>query len=314
MLLVAIDFVCGRILRTLELKALEHSPFGMVAEYTMWKVDTDVVIIGASEVTHSYVPHIIEDSLGMSVYNCGRDGSRFYYQAAMINGILDRYAPKIIIWSICPDEFKSPSEEDKGVLSIIYPFYKEKDYLHDYVKVVSRYEPIKLLSNCYIYNSKLLTYLFFLFTSDYPYEKGGFAPLYGSIDGLHSHEVVYSEKACDNQVKQTFEKTIQRCKEKGVELYCVLSPRFETGDYTSLPNYLQLKSILSENDIPLIEEYYHSPILSQPEYFRDNAHLNETGARVFSQMFSSDILSILSSKEPKGEVMDSVSSQLSSKQ
>lgn len=289
LLLIGIDFVCGRIFKVLELKALEHSPYGMVTEYTMWKVDSDVIIIGASEALHSYVPQILEDNLGMSAYNCGRDGSRFYYQAAMINGILDRYSPKKIIWSISPYEFNTPSEADKGVISMIYPFYHEKDYLQDYVKIVSRYEPIKLNSQCYTYNSRLFPYLFKIFMPDYPYEKGGYAPLFGSKKTLQSREVDFPIEKCDEQVKHTFEQTIKRCKEQGVELYCVFTPRLETGDYTSLPNYIQLKSVLKENNIPLVEDLYQNTTLLIPDNFYDNPHLNDTGAKLFSQMLSAKI-------------------------
>ena len=98
--IVAVDFCCGKLFRLLELKALDRSPYGMPVENAMWKVDKDVVIIGASEACHSIIPQVLEDSLGLSVCNCGQDGCRFYIQNAMINGLVDRYSPKMILWSV----------------------------------------------------------------------------------------------------------------------------------------------------------------------------------------------------------------------
>ena len=73
--------------------------------YTVEKVDAEVVVIGSSKASHHYVPQILEDSLGMTAYNCGQDGCFFLYQNCIINMILDRYTPKMILWDIQPGSF-----------------------------------------------------------------------------------------------------------------------------------------------------------------------------------------------------------------
>lgn len=70
--------------------------------FTIEKVDADVVVIGSSKASHHYVPQMLEDSLGMTAYNCGHDGCFFLYQNCIINMILDRYTPKMILWDIQP--------------------------------------------------------------------------------------------------------------------------------------------------------------------------------------------------------------------
>lgn len=283
-IVVCADFIVGKTFRKLENKALERAPFGMVTEYTMWKVNTDMVIIGASEACHSYIPSLLEDSLGRSVYNCGKDGCGFYYQNAMIHGILDRYSPRIILWSIGPDELNTPSEKAQGTLSQLNPFYNENEFCRQALKTKSKYEPIKLLSKSYSYNSQLFTYLF-LIKSDYSYEKGGYAPLYGTQKALDITHRTWEDNY-DTTIQEVFSNTLDRCIQQGVQVICVFTPRYENENHEDLFSYQQLKTVLSEKGIPLVEDLYHDPDLMKSSYFKDEAHLNNEGAVLFSEKLS----------------------------
>ena len=58
-------------------------------------VDADVVLIGTSRCAFHYVPSIISDSLGMSVYNAGLDASENIYSNYMVlSFILQHHTPK----------------------------------------------------------------------------------------------------------------------------------------------------------------------------------------------------------------------------
>jgi len=46
--IVLMDFTSGYLFRYLETKALNNNPFGMVAEFTMWKAEDDIIIFGSS--------------------------------------------------------------------------------------------------------------------------------------------------------------------------------------------------------------------------------------------------------------------------
>lgn len=292
---VGVDFLIGKTYRILENKALEHSPYGMVTEYTMWKVDADVIIMGASEAQHSYIPSYLEEQLGLTVYNCGKDGCRFYYQNAMINGILDRYNPKLIIWSISPNELCTPSEEDRGNLSQLNSFYKENEFCKQALKTKSKYEPIKLLSAGYSFNSRLFPYLYKIFMPDYPYEKGGYAPLYGKQEDL---EIKSREwfGTYDESIKAVLEVTIERCIQNGVQIVFVFTPRLERESHENLISYKQLKSTIDRYNLPLIEDLYHAECLMKSDYFKDNAHLNHEGAVLYNDLLMNEISSTLSLK------------------
>lgn len=283
-LFAGVDFLIGKAYRYLEYKALDHSPYGMVTEYTMWRVNSDVVIIGASEAQHSYIPRMIEDSLGMSVYNCAKDGCRFYYQNAMINGILDRYKPKLIIWSISPNGLCTPSKVDQDNLSQLNPFYRENEFCRQALKTKSKYEPVKLLSNGYSYNSKLLFYLFMIFLPDYDYEYGGYAPLHSG-----QQDIVIKERAWDGYYDETinsvFNNTIKRCIDNDVRIVFVFTPRLEKESHENLESYKHLKILVNKYRIPIVEDLYHADALMKPYFFKDNAHLNHEGAETYMKLF-----------------------------
>lgn len=290
-IIVCVDILVGKTYKKLEDITVERAPFGMVTEYTMWKVNTDMVIIGGSEACHSYIPSLLEDSLGLSVYNCGKDGCRFYYQSAMIHGILDRYSPKVIIWSISPGELSTPSEKDQGNLSQLNPFYNENEFCRQVLKTKSKYEPVKLLSKSYSYNSELFRY-FFLIKSDYSYEKGGYAPLYGTTKALDIANRSW-EDYYDTNIREVFSNTLDRCIQQGVQVICVFTPRYENEKHEDMYSYQQLLTVLAEKKVPLIEALYHDPDLMNSNLFKDNAHLNHDGALMFCNKLSCILVSII---------------------
>ena len=280
-LAVLLDFLAGKGFRSLEMATLKHAPSSLVPENTMWLVSSDVVIIGASEVMHSYIPKMLEEKLGMSVYNCGNDGSRFYYQNAMISGILNRYTPKKIIWSVSPNFFTSRAE-DNDRLSALNPFYHENDLCRQALNTKSEYEPVKLLSQCYVYNSRLFPYIAKLFSAD-PYTKEkGYSPLYSKGTSLKRKERQWNNEAYNEEFRDVMESTIKLCKERGVDLILILTPRYEYEEHSHITSYKEMKKLVAKYNLQFIEVLYHDPELMQAQYFKDAGHLNHEGAKLFN--------------------------------
>lgn len=141
LLLVLFDFAAGRFFSFLHRLAFGKSPYGLVTEYAMFKVDTEVIIIGSSRAVHHYVPEILSDSLVMSVHNCGKDGAFLLYQCCLIDGILNRIKPKLVIWDIEPTCFAEGTSADY-LLSDLNPFYDQNKFCQqviDQSKPAERY-------------------------------------------------------------------------------------------------------------------------------------------------------------------------------
>src|SRR5690554_6228279 len=93
-LLVVVDKLVGLSFTYFTSKALERAPNAMRTEHTIAKVEAEMIILGASRANHHYNPVILEDSINLSVFNCGKDGKPFYYSAAMFDAIIQRYNPQ----------------------------------------------------------------------------------------------------------------------------------------------------------------------------------------------------------------------------
>ena len=290
-LCIFFDWIVGMVFRGLENYAEKRNPENMVAEYTMWDVNSEVVIIGASEAQHSYVSSIIADSLDMSVYNCGEDGQFFYYQNAMVNGVLDRYKPKAIIWSINPS-YLSHNELAKERISALKPFCRENSYCKDMLQLKSKYEKIKTLSSCYVYNSQLVSYILCSIKDLGNHDLAGYVPIQTNktIDGPKFLDYIAN---VDDEVVNIFNNTLKRAKENQINIVFVFTPAFTIDDYSKIDSYLKLKAVLNQYQYTLIEEFYHDKTLMQKEYFKDKDHLNHTGARIFTSMLAHRIKSLI---------------------
>ena len=71
-LMLAVDMSIGKVFAILQ----DRAPYGnwQRFRYINDEMRDDILIMGSSRASHHYVPKIIEDSLGMSCYNCGVDG------------------------------------------------------------------------------------------------------------------------------------------------------------------------------------------------------------------------------------------------
>lgn len=90
------------------------------------KVEADVIVLGSSRAAHHYVSSILEDSLGMSVYNCGHEGMDLIYCDAVLESIVKRGVPKIVILDMQEGYLRG---EDQGRLDGLTPYIKSNPYV-----------------------------------------------------------------------------------------------------------------------------------------------------------------------------------------
>jgi len=283
-LLISIDFGYGKICRYMEERSTVHNPTSFTAEYTMWHVNEDVLIIGASEAQHSYVSKILADNLGMSVYNCGEDGQFFYYQNAMVNGILDRYCPKLIIWSVNPS-FLSFNPLAKERIGALKPFADENAYCRDMLRIKSKYEPLKIKSSCYVYNSDILPFVVSSISNPVTDNNWGWVPSNSKASPPEIKEAKYVNET-DETCLSIFDLTLSRLKKNNIDVVFVFTPSYETGVYDTLDSYHSLLNTTNKYGYPIIEDLYHHDTLMDSTLYRDNMHLNKEGAVLFTTMLT----------------------------
>lgn len=294
-LLAGVDRLVGISFSYLADKALSKAPNAMRTEHTIKKVHDDVIILGSSRANHHYNPSILEDSIDLSVFNCGKDGKPFYYSAAMFDAITERYSPKLVVFDIEPRmlEHGFTTYEDAYELN---PFYDENELFRQIINKKSKTEPIKMLSHMYRYNSRAVAIVGKLFVSDFVQYKG-YAPIsttgYKYIESMP--QVTYDDTAMgiDEFTLYLLNHTIEKAKQKDIQIIFSVSPRYQQSNIDDVNSWKYLNNILSQNHIPLIYNGDTS-LIDKPEYFKDIAHLNSDGADIFSKHFAKKLKECLS--------------------
>ena len=66
-------------------------------EYLFHQANEDVVIIGSSVAINSFMPDIMMDSLGISVFNGGCNAQNIIFFRCMIDGLHEHHRPRGVI-------------------------------------------------------------------------------------------------------------------------------------------------------------------------------------------------------------------------
>jgi hypothetical protein len=186
------------------------------------------------------------------------------------------------------------SENSNDRLSMLNPFYKDFSYCRYVVNKKSEYEFLKCNLNSYLYNSFFYDYVSCIIKPKNDFEYGRYLPLKGTDSDLALQERDLSTAfPYSPELASDFANTLKVCKEKGVKVVLVFTPRYEKSDYSMLVNYEQIKNIAKDNDAILIEDYYRNPLINKECYFKDFAHLNDEGAKIFSVLLAQRLKSTL---------------------
>jgi len=259
--------------------------------YVLSDCKADVIIFGNSRAQHHYDPRIISKRLNMSCYNAGQDGGHsILLSYAQIKILLEHCLPKIIILELSLDGIANyPGMYDR--LSILLPYYSDYPEIRSLIRLRSPYESIKLMSAIYPYNSDIINIIRFNtnYESDHKFDYDGYVPLKGEINTkmLTSNHKIARPLVVDTNLKNALENTINLCKEKGVSLFIVDSPKFLTVNKEQNPLTAAEKltiEIIHRNQVNYLDFSNDSAFAGHFELFDDLVHLNDKGAKMFSNM------------------------------
>jgi hypothetical protein len=284
---VFLDFFFGKIYEALYFSEKSRSNDRLI--HSVLGTNEDVLIFGSSRALHHYNPKILEDSLGLTAYNVGSGGQNIYFHNAILEAALERYVPKIVILELMSIDFeKTPLQWDTEKLGTLLPFSNLSSASRNAVLLRGSEEQIKLFSSIYPYNSMQYN---MLRNNLLPFENHlkGFIPLNGVwTKGIETREILSSD-IDPNKVKALYH-FIETCKKNNIELYIFISPHYANFNgksrYTELTNQL-----LIEYGLHVMNYENDSIFVQHPEFFVDPFHLNSEGAKVYSSIAASKILS-----------------------
>lgn len=241
------------------------------------RVEADVIILGSSRASHHYVPSILEDSLGMSVYNCGMEGMDLIYCDAVLDAIVKRHTPKIVILDMAEDYLKGKA---KGRLDCLTPYIKRNPYITSIMKELKGSSSCALeLCNMYRYNDKFLNAV-----SAYrsvPDTEKGYSPMFGKSDLVGKEPQISTalkESEVDKTEKSHLIHLINICKTNGISLYIVGSPRYNRNEGI---NMAYIRSMCDRSNVTFLD--FSESMIYKPEMFFDAGHLLDEGAKIFTE-------------------------------
>lgn len=250
------------------------------------KTKADVLIFGSSKAVYHYDTKIIGDSLHMSVYNAGRDLSYIYYHYALLEAVLKRYSPKLVVLDTRANEFQQfKYNEDRDRINVLLPYYDSHPELREVCLLRGPFERYKLLSKMYPYNSLILNELVELLPIA-RYKKDdsqdGYIAKYGQFKGgLQPYTV---NDAVDSTAALYYKKFVELCKARNVPLVVVYSPIYQDINSAANRNVQYVMQVCKDNNVPVLNYLRDTTFASKPQYFYDALHLNREGSVVYSSI------------------------------
>lgn len=292
-ILFCVDWSVGSIFVSMKDLGLKKNPENrwLKTAYAVENVNADIIIIGSSKASHHYIPDIISEELDMSTYNCGQDGCFFLYQNCIINLILDRYSPKMILWDIQPGSFTG-QDKNKEYQNIRYlsPYYRENTWVKNFINSESIKMPLLMLSCMFAYNSKFLNYVFPLVINS-SVTNNGYIPL--ETEG-YCFPQLYIEKDDSSNYKpddflKLLSETICRCKSKGVDLHLYISPEYSEKCETTKVVESEIEKIALLEDVSFTNYHSLPEFMNDSSLFKDAGHLNDKGAQLYTSIVVQDL-------------------------
>ncbi|MDY7394093.1 hypothetical protein UMM65_02490 [Aureibaculum sp. 2210JD6-5] len=281
-LVIIIDLAVGKVYK----KKFNNINFG---DYSVinrsLKSKSDLLILGSSRAMHHYNPKIFSENLKMTSYNGGVGGYGIFLNYAVLSERIKIKPPKIVILDISPNVIVDKQSYSK--LNLLLPYYNKYNSFKDIVHLNPDFSKLELISNLYIYNSTIYDFI----RSDIFLNKNmnfGFEPLDGQIETSSFVPFFLGNEIIDSNKNQFLDKIINLCKHNNIELIGVISPTYLKFD---LQNKIisEVEKIFNKNNLPFFDYSNYLELYQKPEYFRDQLHMNNIGAEIFSRHFSKKI-------------------------
>ena len=252
-----------------------------------FKRRADVLILGPSTANHHYDCKIIEDSLGMTCFNAGRDGQNIIYDAMVLEGFLTRCTPKLVVVDVTHSTLSDTWMSSLNDFNCYYGFLQPIDDIID--SIGGTLDRFKRLSNIYRYNKtwEWLLNARFAKTAE---DLDGYRPLeVKEIKGLKSTNES-SQFVMAEECRHYLDRIIDICKEKNMKILFTVSPTLiiDEGNFAK-----DVNDVLQKKGLWLMNWNGDTTYTNHPELFYDKTHLNAKGAVAFTKEFVGKVKDVL---------------------
>ncbi|MFT3946320.1 MAG: hypothetical protein QM763_05035 [Agriterribacter sp.] len=257
--------------------------------YLLDSTKADILVFGSSRASHHYVSDIFEKKLNTVFFNGGRDKMGLHYSFAILEVLLKRHKPKVILFDLMPTSlFKINNEEEIKKYNDIQtntllPFANAHPGIYNTIDELNKIEKYKSkICKTYNYNSLFGTIIQNAYTNLGHTSIKGYEPVYGSIDKKSYSKPLFPFPATDNAIDTTAIEILNRCVnicvQNDVKPIILISPF-----YFEIPVYKNLEIALKEiaKNTTVYDFSRDSFYVKNNNLFYDEWHLNHTGASLF---------------------------------
>lgn len=282
LLAIAIVAVADQVIGAGLLYMRRHAGSGSAKniEYTTYQCNEDVLVFGSSRAMHHYVPSIIKDSLGLSCFNCGKDGMNIFYNYGRWQLLREHHTPKIIIYDFSYLDYEVSPNANNRFLAELRPYY-DNPAIKELILETEPSEKYKCVSSLYRNNSKVLQ----LVTGFVKREgfSDGFIPLYGNI--RHIYEISFKSDVDPLKYKY-LEKFIKEAQHDGIKMIFMASPYFNGTNGVCPPVILNL---FKKYHVDFYDNEDLEGFTRNKNLFKHTRHLNKEGADEYTKIVVGEI-------------------------
>ena len=250
----------------------------------------DVIILGSSRARHHYDTPFLSDTLELDVYNAGYDGNGVVLAYGLLEMILERYHPKLILFDVEPAfdiNVYNNDNRHKRYISSLKPYYRYH-FVGEIIKDVSIDEWYKVHFGLLRYNSKLFSLIFDKIFYR-PMQQKGYKPLNGIYTRDPDESNGQSEEIDPFKLKYV-DKLLLLAKTHEVPLAVIASPKYGAKSSKGLTPVIDL---CYKYNFPFIDYYSNELFMQHKDWFKEPMHLNHEGARIFSKNIASEIKNLI---------------------
>lgn len=291
------------------LKTSRHELYAEWNDIFDGNINSDILINGSSRATNHYSTTILENKLGLSVYNIGIEGYRFEMQYERFKIYLkNNKKPKIVLQNL--ESFLLERNSELFNSTQFLPYLDDSDiqratngYKGEF-GFAYRFPLYRYNSNLQYASIGFLNYFGLIKTSS-PKIKGylGIDSIWdGSFDKYKKQHRTGIIQPLDLEVEKDFLEFLSYCKNNGIKLVLIYSPEyFEMQKLTLNRSEIleKFRGMASAYDAIFLD-YSDSRISYDRQYFSNSQHMNRKGAELFSTILADDLIDKLSSLQISG--------------
>lgn len=240
----------------------------------------DVIILGSSRANNHFVTQLFHDE-GLKAYNYGMSGSRLQESALLLELLLERnYTIKNVIVEV--DLNINSEGYSDGTRARFMPYFKTSETISSYYKQII--PPSAYNSYYYVPFYRYIKYdaqigfreLFFsaIKKPSATVQNGGFYPLLKEGKNMQYDISDYSPKK-----NKDYELIKKLCHQNKINLIALTTPICE-----NVKNRAYFAAV--KNLYPEIHTYEN--VVTENKYFASCGHMNETGAKIFTNKIIED--------------------------